>query len=98
MALACAVQGFTLQRRIMRPKNPSRQRSTPFKRWKAGNIARLAFATAVGLYGLLLSEFGGPLWQVDSLFVIALVLLLTWKPGKIPKPEFPNAGIPADPG
>lgn len=101
LALACAVQGFTLQRRIVgRPNRISRGsgRSTPFTRWRAGNIVRLAFATAVGLYGLLLSEFGGPLWQVDSLFVIGLVLLLIWKPGKIPRSaEFTDPRMPDEP-
>lgn len=88
LAVACAVQGFTLQQRIVtRPNRTHRGSgsSTPFSRWRAGNIVRLAFATAVGLYGLVLSEFGGPLWQVDSLFVIGLVLLLIWKPGRIPR-------------
>lgn len=85
LALLCIVQGFTMQRRIVRPRNPSRLRSTPFSRWRAGNIARLMFATAVGLYGLVLSEFGGPAWQVNALCAIALILLLIWKPGISPK-------------
>jgi hypothetical protein len=86
LALLCALQGFTLQRRIVSPR-PTRKlppRSTPFTRWKAGNVARLAFATSVGLYGLCLSEFGGVAWQVDVLFGLGMVLLLLWKPGTSP--------------
>lgn len=84
LALVCIVQGFTLQQRIVRPRNSSRVRSTPFTRWRAGNIARLMFATAVGLYGLVLSQYGGPPWLVNSLFAIGLFLLLVWKPGISP--------------
>jgi len=84
LALTCSVQGFTLQRRIVSRPQRGSGASTPFTRWRAGNIVRLAFATAVGLYGLVLSEFGGPLWQVNSLFIIGLVLLLIWRPGIIP--------------
>lgn len=87
LALVCIVQGFTIERRIVRPRNPSRVRSTPLKRWRAGNVVRLAYGTAVGLYGLALSEFGGPAWQVSALCAIALILLLIWKPGISPNPK-----------
>jgi hypothetical protein len=89
LALLCTVHGFTFQRRIVAP-NLSRtrsRRSTPFTRLIAGNIARLAFATSVGLYGLCLSEFGGVAWQVDSLFALGIILLLIWKPGTSPNPQ-----------
>jgi hypothetical protein len=87
LALVCAIQGFTLQRRIVSPRNQARLRSTPLKRWKAGNFARLGLATAVGLYGLGLSEFGGAAWQVNSLLAMGLVLLLIWRPGTSPNSE-----------
>jgi|SRR5580693_5197639 hypothetical protein len=87
LALVCSMQGFSMQRRIVSGSSRNRQRSgrsTALTRWRAGNVARLAFATAVGLYGLLLSEFGGAPWMVNSLFAIALILLLIWKPGISP--------------
>src|SRR5258708_27827538 len=53
LALSCAVQGFTLQRQIVkdRPRPPQRRlrRSTPFSRWSAGNLVRLPAAAALGL-------------------------------------------------
>ena len=54
LGLFCAADGFVPQRRVVRPRMVRRQ-STPFKRWKVGNIVRLAFATSVGLYGLCVS-------------------------------------------
>jgi len=88
LALVCALQEFTLQRRIVSPRLTRKRpaRSTPFTRWKRGNVARLAFATSVGLYGLCLSEFGGAAWQVDGLFGLGMILLLVWKPGAKPNP------------
>lgn len=89
LALWCAVQGFRIQRRMIAPKVSRKRsrRSTPFTRWRAGNLVRLAFATSVGLYGLCLSEFGGVAWQVDSLLALGMVLLLIWKPGPSPNPK-----------
>jgi len=86
LALVCAVQGFAVQQRIVNPKRMPKRgaRSTPFSRWRAGNVVRLMFATAVGLYGLCLSEFGGAVWQTSSIFALAMVLLLIWSPGASP--------------
>jgi hypothetical protein len=57
LALWCASNGFLVQRLIVRGSKGRRRRSatsTPFTRWRAGNFARLAFGTSVGLYGLIL--------------------------------------------
>src|SRR6266852_2970338 len=56
-AIWSAVGGFTLQRRITSAPTRSQRRSgrsTPFTRWRAGNIVRLWSATAVGLWALVL--------------------------------------------
>lgn len=88
LALSSAVQGFTLQRKIVNGQSQRRSKSsTPFGRWKAGNLVRLAFATAVGLWGLVLRENGGPLWLVDGLFALGVILLLIWSPGVGPDPS-----------
>jgi hypothetical protein len=90
MALSCAVNGFLIQRVILRgPKTrPGRSaKSTPFTRWRAGNIIRLAFATSVGLYGLILRVIGGPHWQANCLLALGMFLLLVWKPGQSPNPQ-----------
>ncbi|MBI3476877.1 MAG: hypothetical protein HY010_14180 [Acidobacteria bacterium] len=41
---------------------------------------RLASATSVGMWGLVLYYFNGPLWVVDAAFAVGLILLLTWRP------------------
>ena len=84
LGLFCTVDGFVLQRRMVAPRKAPRTQSTPFKRWKAGNLVRLALATSVGLYGLCLSEFGGATWQVDLLLALGITLLLIWTPGTSP--------------
>lgn len=87
LALSCAWNGFLVQRVIVRgPKTRPRRSatSTPFTRWRAGNFARLAFATSVGLYGLILRVFGGPHWQANCLLALGMILLLVWKPGQSP--------------
>ncbi|SRR5258707_4929083 len=90
LALSCALQGFALQRQIVkdRPRPPQRRLrlSTPFARWRAGNLVRLASATAVGLWALVLSENGGRAFPVDALFVVGTILLLIWRPGASPAP------------
>ena len=83
-----AVVGFTFQRKLSRSsKRPQRvgSKSTPFTRWKAGHVMRLASATSVGYWGLALYYFHGPLWLVDTVLAIALVLLIAWKPGPAPE-------------
>jgi hypothetical protein len=86
-AIWSAISGFTLQRRILnrpaRPRKPS-STSTPFTRWRAGHIARLWTATAVGMWALLLGEFAGPPWLVNIFFAVGLLLLLVWTPGAVP--------------
>ena len=86
-AIWSAISGFTLQRRIVnrptRSLRPSHS-STPFKRWRAGNIWRLWTAMIVGCWALLLAEFAGPPWLVNALFALGLLLLLVWMPGAVP--------------
>ena len=85
LALASAVQGFTLQNKIVKGRSQRRTKSsTPFTRWRAGNLVRLAFATAVGLWGLVLRENGGEVWLVDALFALSFLLLAIWQPGPVP--------------
>ena len=86
-AIYSAVSGFTLQRRIVRVRNPSLRsnlRSTPLSRWKAGHLLRLACATSAGLWAYLLHLFDGPDRLVYVLFGIGLLLLLIWQPGTYP--------------
>src|SRR5579859_1714582 len=81
------ISGFTLQRRIVnRPTSSvtSPRRSTPFRRWRAGNLIRLASATSTGVWGVVLSDFGGRPWMVNALFAIGLLLLLVWTPESSP--------------
>ncbi len=80
------VSGFTIQRTITkkRPRRTS-STSTPFTRWRAGNIVRLVMAYTVGLYGFCLSVFGGPPLVVRLLFALGILLLLIWTPGPIPE-------------
>lgn len=86
LALWCAVSGFTMQRKLRRAPRTQRlsNASTPLSRWKAGHLMRLGSATAVALWALVLSEFGGPSVFVNALFGIGLALLLVWRPGAIP--------------
>jgi hypothetical protein len=78
------ILGFTVQRRIVNKVKKSSSTSTPFTRWRAGHIARLWTATAVGLYGFCLSIFAGPPLAVNALFGLGLLLLLVWMPGQVP--------------
>lgn len=81
-----AISGFTLQRRLVgQPANsPSTSKSTPFTRWRSGDVFRLWTAMTVGLGGLLLGEFSGPPMMVNVLFMLSLLLLLIWTPGPVP--------------
>jgi hypothetical protein len=86
-AIWSAVVGFTFQRKLTRIETRSRRsgtKSTPFTRWKAGHVMRLATATSVGTWGMALYYFHGPLWVVDTVLVVALILLAAWKPGTNP--------------
>jgi hypothetical protein len=86
-AVWSAISGFTMQRRINRAQTRSEsasRKSTPLGRWRTGHLIRLASATAVGVWGLLLHYFGGPDWLVNVLLGLAMLLLLIWKPGAAP--------------
>lgn len=87
MGVWAIFSGFLLERQIVsyskRARRPS-ARSTPFSRWRAGNLIRIASATSVALWGLILRENGGPVSIAYTLFAIAIVLLLSWKPSVRP--------------
>jgi hypothetical protein len=81
------VGGFTFQRKLSRLATKPRRsgtKSTQFTRWKAGHIARLGTATSVGTWGIALYYFHSPLWVVDAVLAIGLILLLAWRPGTSP--------------
>jgi hypothetical protein len=92
-AIWSAVVGFTFQRKmartVTRPQRPG-TKSTPFTRWRAGHIIRFASATSVGIWGLVLYYFRGPLWVVDALLAVGLILLVTWRPGASPDSKIAN--------
>ncbi len=79
--------GFFLQRTIVGHSDKLRRstRSTPLSRWNAGNLVRLATATSVALWGLVLREIGGPAWLAYIFFAVGGMLLLMWKPGASPQ-------------
>jgi hypothetical protein len=96
-AIWAAIVGFTLQSKLGRAaKRPRRAgpKSTPFTRWKAGHVMRLASATSVGTWGLALYYFHGPLWVVDTVLAVAVVLLIAWKPGPGPENDIANEQSP----
>jgi hypothetical protein len=87
-AICSAIVGFTFQRKLNRiATKPQRagSKSTPFTRWKAGHVMRLGSATSVGVWGMVLCYFQAPLWVVDTVLAIALILLLAWKPDTNPE-------------
>ena len=92
-AIWSAVVGFTFQRKVTRtatrPRRPG-TKSTPFTRWKAGHVMRLATATSVGTWGMALYYFRGPFWVVDTVLAVALILLVAWKPGTSPNASAPS--------
>jgi hypothetical protein len=82
LGIYCASSGYKFQRILNRPaRSQARTKSTPFSRWRAGHIARLYFAFSSALWAILLFIIGGPSWMVDTLFTLALLLLLLWSPG-----------------
>jgi len=86
-AIGSAVSGFTFQRGIANRPTQSEKASaasTPFTRWRAGNIWRIWSATTVGGWALGLSDLAGPPWLVDVLFAVALLLLFAWIPETAP--------------
>jgi hypothetical protein len=96
-AIWSAVVGFTSQRRLSRIATKPRRsgtKSTQFTRWKAGHVMRLATATSVGTWGMALYYFHSPLWVVDTVLAVGLILLLAWRPGTSPGIS-PSASAPS---
>jgi hypothetical protein len=92
LALWTAGSGFSLQHKLTHVRvgsgqPPASSRSTPAARWRVGNLMRLATATSVGLWALILHVIGGSSLLVDLLFGLGLALLLIWSPG--PSPDVP---------
>lgn len=95
-AIWSAVVGFTFQRKLARSGARPRRagsKSTPFTRWKAGHVMRLASATSVGNWGLALYYFHAPLRVVDTVLAAALVLLVAWKPDTGPHNQTTNLAV-----
>jgi predicted transcriptional regulator len=80
-----AIWGFTMQRRIVHGRPSRSPKSTPFTRWRAGNIIRLWSATSLGASAVVLSDWVCPHLVVNAIFAIGLVLLLFWSPGAVPE-------------
>jgi hypothetical protein len=83
-AVWSGISGFTMQRRFQNKRTVASSKSTPFTRWRAGHLVRLSSAAAVGGWGLVLYDVGGPSWLVASFFAVALLLLLIWQPADNP--------------
>jgi hypothetical protein len=85
MGVWAIFSGFILERKIIRNwvRRPS-TRSTPFSRWRAGNLVRVASAASVALWGLILRVNGGPAPIAYTFFAIAGLLLLAWRPSPCP--------------
>jgi uncharacterized membrane protein len=82
------------QRLIDRAKVRSprlRRAHNPIAGWTVGHMIRLANAESVCLSALALYVIGGPGWLVDVLFVVGMLLLLTWHPGAVPAETEPTA-------
>jgi hypothetical protein len=86
-SIVSAESGFFVQRRLLRPRNPSlpaTKNSTPLSRWFSGHLLRFATAESVALYGFFLRMLGSTSILVYLLFGSSLLLLLTWRPGAVP--------------
>lgn len=95
-AIYCAVTGFTFQRKMTKRLSRSQQTtrgSTPFSRWRVGHLMRLATATAVSLWGAVLSVYGAPSWLGYALCGLGLLLLLMWNPGDLPVTSQPEPSM-----
>lgn len=93
MGVWATMSGFILERKIVSyPKRASRPstRSTPLSRWRAGNLVRVASATAVALWGLVLRSNGGSASVAYTLIAIGGLLLLTWRPSARPADDSPQ--------
>lgn len=84
VAIGTGISGFTAQRRLAKRQARS-VRSTLVSRWKAGHLLRLWTAMNVGLWAVILSDWGGPHFAVDGFFAISLALLVFWSPGPVPE-------------
>jgi hypothetical protein len=83
-AIWSTISGFTFQRRINRAERGSQNAAKTLGRWRVGHVVRLATATAVGSWGMLLFYTGGPEWLVNVFLGLAMLLLLVWRPGVTP--------------
>jgi hypothetical protein len=88
-AVWAAAAGFTVQRKLASTRRPTTAKSTPFTRWRAGNIIRLWTAASVGMWALVLAEFGASPALANVFFAAALLLLVFWTPGIVP-PDTPT--------
>jgi hypothetical protein len=87
MGVWAIMSGFIVERKIVSyPKTASHPstRSAPFSRWRASNLVRVASATSVALWGLILRTNGGPASIAYTLIAIGGLLLLAWRPSGRP--------------
>lgn len=87
MGVWAIFSGFVLERQIIRyPTRVQRPstRSTPFSRWRAGNLVRVGSATSVALWGLILRACNGPASIAYILIAIGGLLLIAWRPSARP--------------
>jgi hypothetical protein len=87
LAVLCAFGGLLFPKMIARAASKPMQSgkvATPVQRWRTGHILRFAFHVSIVLYGFVLHMLGGATWLVNSLFAIGLILLVYWKPGRVP--------------
>jgi hypothetical protein len=69
----------------LKARNPRLNRAhNPVSRWTVTHLIRLVNAEYVCFSVLALYVIGGSDWLVDVLFVIGMLLLLTWQPGEVP--------------
>lgn len=73
-----------MQRKLASTRQRTTAKSTPFTRWRAGNIIRLWTAASVGIWALVLAEFGASRILANVFFAVALLLLVLWTPGIVP--------------
>ena len=88
-----AVAGFTIQRKLLSGNTTIQTKGTKsnsFTRWRAGNLIRLWSAASVGIWALVLVEFGGSQVLAGLLFAASLLLLILWKPGSDPPKSAEN--------